>query len=573
MTNIWSPEEGGSSPSIIPTAVAKLISDLINSIITVGNSSKLESKTWEAPGPIGLEIANSGKFTTLSASTVNPALLVKDTGADAANIELVAKIFNFVFAEDYAAVGNGIADDYIPLQKAINAVSNRGGGTVFLTPGAIYKITAGLVAHAPVLLKSFVRGDISSNTNGGGSSTAKPTVLYAGTAGAIMFDLSPSTVGNVIWGGGAEGIEWNGGDLADYGVRLNNTKYAVFDGKVRQVRYAGVAVTSDSGSTTNFSMHNQIKVLEFIWGTADACKNANGLLLRGNGTNVPSTQQYIGYVAGLVYNGALVYTAETDNAHFGCIQASVQSGGTGCAWRVVNVGSQASNHCEATYVNGPIWVAAGVMGPKILTYVSEAGGITGTGTWNGELTDYVTGKIFKGHTYSLRKKVSLSPGDFIGDSGTSTIKLGLQWQTISFVNSGTGRVTAIIPPLYDIDAGVLEGIEVFIGTNGTSAGNYRMQVSCSTCALSTTSGVVTPESTLLNTVAAPSQYQISKYIFTFSSELSIASGDAILLAIDRLAADALDTNSDDSLLVGARVLFKGAGPNSGGSGTYAIPSW
>lgn len=502
----------------------------------------------------------------------------KQPDAGSTAMTVADKLAQTVYVEDFGADPTGTNDSYATIQAAINAVAARGGGVVKFRTGALYKISAGLFSRQPVLLKADVRGDISTNTNGGGSSTAKPTILYTGAAGAAMYTVSPAVVGNVVWGGGSDGIEWNGGDLAAYGVLLDNTKYALFDGKVRQVTFAGVALTSASGNVGNFSMKNHIRSLEFVWGTAVVCQNAHGLILGGNGTTVPATQQYIGDVSGLVYNGALVYIAETDNAQFQSVHASVQFPGTGCAVALQFAGSQPSSNNVFFYVAGEFKQQSGLYGNVIFQYVSEGGGIAmqngvGSSKWDGEVTDYVTGKRFKSHVYALRKKLDLRPGDFIGDTGTSSLKLGLQWSTLSFLSSGTGRVSAIIPPLYEINGGVIEGVEVFIGTNGTSSGNYRMQIACSTVTTASSSGVVTPEVSMLQTLAAPSQYQISKYTFTFSPELAIANGNVTLLAIDRLATDVLDTNTDDSIFIGARVLYRGTGPDSAGSGTYFIPEW
>jgi hypothetical protein len=534
----------------------------------------------------GTNIAASENFADLlkvdlaSTASGKGAAMIGFKQVETGSVPMTAndKLAQTVYVEDFGADPTGTNDSYAAIQNAINAVSARGGGVVKFRTGALYKISSGLVAHTPVLLKADVRGDISTNTNGGSYASAKPTILYTGAAGGAMYTLSPAVVGNVVWGGGADGIEWNGNDLAAYGVLLDNTKYALFDGKVRQVTFTGVALTSNSGSVGNFSMKNHVRSLEFVWGNAAACQNAHGLTLGGNGSTVPATQQYIGDVSGLVYNGSLVYISETDNAQFQSVHAAVQAPGTGCAVFLQFAGSQPSNNNVFFYVAGEFKQQSGLYGNVILQYVSEGGGITmqggvGSSKWDGEVTDYVTGKRFKSHVYALRKKLDLRPGDFVGDTGTSTLKLGLQWSTLSFLSSGTGRVSAVVPPLYDVNGGVIEGIEIFVGTNGTSAGNYRMQVVCSTVTTGSSSGVVTPEVLMLQTVAAPAQYQISKYTFTFTPELAIANGNVILLGIDRLAADALDTNSDDSIFIGARVLYRGTGPDSAGSGTYFIPEW
>jgi hypothetical protein len=377
-----------------------------------------------------------------------------------------------------------------------------------------------------------------------------------------------------VWGGGSVDIEWNGNDLAAVGVHLDNTKYAIFDGKVRQVTGTGVAVNSVSGSVTNFSMKNHIRSLEFVWGSAAACENANALALGGNTVNVPATQQLIGDVSGLVYNGALVYVAETDNAQFQSVHGSVQAGGTGCSVKLINAGAQPSHHNVFFYCVGPVKSDNGLIGNVFMNYNSEGGSfsqLAGTSSWDGELVDYVTGKRFTSHKYALRDKLSVSSGQFVGDINTVVSDFAFQWHSITLSGTTTQKAACVIPAPYRLEAGVIEGVEVIVGTNGTSAGNYRLALTCSTTVAA--GPVVTPEKTDTQTLAAGAQYTPTKYTFTFSPELAFANNDHIFLGLSRLGGDALDTNTDAAFILGARILYRSSGPTSSGSGTYSIPAW
>lgn len=456
---------------------------------------------------------------------------------------------------------------------AIAALPN--GGRIVIPQGAKIKLATQLIANQPVLLWSAVRGDNSNNTNGSGGSASQPIIQWAGIAGGYMYTVKPSVSGNVIWGGGSVGIEWDGNSIAATAVHLDNTKFAKFDGKVRNTTYAAVIVDSASGVAGNFSQQNEID-LEYVWGVSAACQNSHGLLLGGNGGTVPATQQRVGVVVGLVYNGALVKISESDNCVIDFLNCAVQSPGTGVALDIRNAGAQPSNHTLIKHMAGPILLDNGLMGTKILHYVSEGGGIkqlAGTSMWDGELVDYVNGKVYKSHTFKLLQKIHLPTASFHGDSGTTIGKYGLQWNTIQMPDSGDSSVACAMPAPYDMDAGKVTGIELFIGSNGTTGGNYNFEIRASSVTPETSGGpgVVTPNVSQVATVAAGAQYTPKKYTVTFTTPIAYKLGDSIFLQIIRHGQNAADTNTDACFFLGARVLYTGTGPSSAGSGTYTLP--
>jgi hypothetical protein len=496
------------------------------------------------------------------------------TGATARTVQ--AKNRDIVNVKDFGAVGNGVADDTAAIQAAINQVASLGGGEVVFNMGR-YLITAGLTARVGVLLNGIVRTDVSSNTNGSGTSAAKPSIVWGGAADGTMYRIYPQTVGDCVWGGGATNIEWDGGTLAAAGVWLDNTKYATFNGKVRNVRYAGVIVDSTSGSVSNFSMKNHIQSLEFVWGVAAACQPAIGLLLSGNGAvgTVPSTQQFIGDLAGLVYNGALVQIAATDNAQFQSVHGVVQSGGTGCSMKILNTGAQASSHTFVAYCVGPIQQDNGVIGTDLLDYNSEGGGISqlaGSSTWDGDLIDYVTGDRWLSHKWALRDKISVKNSEFVADAAMTTESFALQWNGRAYSATADQSAACVIPSPYWLNNGTVEGVELIVGTNGTSAGNYVIKADMS---VGTSSAIaVTPQRTQTQTLAAGAQYTPTTYTFNFAgTPQAFVKYNHIFLKFTRLGTNASDTNTDPLVLLGARIMYVATGPASAGSGTYYIPAW
>jgi hypothetical protein len=562
------------------TTLASLYSDNGVTALTNPTTSSATGRLqfYAADGRYDIVCSKSGYTTTTITDVLleDPAqgqdLYYLPAGTGAVSRTVQGKLQETVSVTDFGAVGNGVTDDAAAIQAAINYVVSAGGGRVYFNEG-VYLIGSALIATKGVVLDGKSRTDVSSNTNGGGVLTARPTIYWGGTAGGYMYTVRPATVGDCVWGGGSVDIEWNGGDSAAVAVHLNNTKYAVFDGKVRQVTFAGVLVNSQSGSVTNFSMKNHVRSLEFVYGVAAACQNAHGLSLGGNASTVPATQQYVGDVSGLVYNGALVNIAETDNAQFQSVHASVEAGGTGCAVNIVNAGAQAANNNVFVYVDGPIKLDNGLIGNAFLNYNSEAGGITqlaGSSAWDGDLTDYVTGRRFVSHKYELRKKISIPSASMAGDAQTGFADFGAQWRSITLLAAQPApTVHCFLPEDYDLADGTVEGVEITFGSNGTSAGNYRLTLNYINRTAG--NGFTTPQQTIAATVAAGAQYVATTYTFSFSQAFS--KGSLIGLKVTRSSGDALDTNSDDMHILGIRVLYKSTGPNSSGSGSYYIPAW
>ena len=456
------------------------------------------------------------------------------------------------------------------LQAAISYIVSLGGGIVEIPLEFQVSIDSPLTATRGVLLRAPCRSDYTTNTNGSGSGTAKrAAIFWAGTSNAgFMYTITPTTVGNVIWGGGSEGIEWIGNSLIAGGVHFDNTKFALFDGKAREFTYTGLQISSFSGTSGNFSQQNHIRRLEFVYGADSRTQAANGITVRGNTVSVPGTQQQFGIISGLVYDGYLLDIAENDNCQGSFITASASGAGGAIKYR--NLGFGPANSNVMNYACGKIDTASGCEN-RVLHYTSEAGGMTGSGSWDGDLQDYVTMRMFESHKYAMRKKINIGSSSFKGDGATSSLSFALQIPCVTLVDATSSVAGLSIPQDYDLANGVIEGVELYFGSNGTSGGNYRVACKLQTRAVGVSG--VTPEANYTQTFAAAAQYVIGSYTFTFAPEIAYAQGDMILLGIQRLGADALDTNTDAMCVLGARILYRSTGPDSAGSGTYTVPAW
>lgn len=99
------------------------------------NAATLGGATFAAPGSIGSGTPASGAFTSLSASTTNPAFTYTAGGTGAVARSYSSKLTDIVSVKDYGATGNGSTDDTNAEIAAINAVCAAGGGTVYYPPG------------------------------------------------------------------------------------------------------------------------------------------------------------------------------------------------------------------------------------------------------------------------------------------------------------------------------------------------------------------------------------------------------------------------------------------------------
>lgn len=517
---------------------------------------------WKTTGNT-IDISRSPSLTgsaTLSDPNGNELTLITMAGTRVAE----------VYVAQLGALGG--ADDGLPIAAAIKSMDLLGGGIVHLDRN-LYNTSIKWVANTGVLLKSPIRVDLGSNTNGNIDANTKTVVRWVGGSDTgTIFTIEPESTGQAIWGGGSENIEYDCNNLIARAVHLNTTKYSLFDGKVRNAISVGLLVSSIKGAAGIFSSNNDIRSLEYIWGTQPATQDSIGLLITGNGTDVPSTQQMVGRVTGLVYNGFLVQVEESDNCHFDVIHSVVQSGGTGGAIWFRDVGFGAANSNVVTYCVGRVHGETGLYGNTLVHYISEGGAITGEGMWDGELSDYVTGKRFKSHTYALRDKISITGSQFVSSSTdiADFADFAFQWATPQLAELGTNKLSCIIPNTYRFDNGVVEAIELIVGSNGTSMGNYLLETRLSTDV--TASGAVTPERSVIKTAPAGAQYTPKTITFDMT-DLPYSNGDHIFLTIERAGGDVADTNTDGMFILGARVLYKGTGPDSAGSGTYFIPEW
>jgi len=119
----------------------------------------------------GLHVGAEVKFTTTQqqgAGAVDSSQVTYDppfTDSVATNVE--AKLAQTVSVKDFGAVGDGVADDFLAINRATKYVADQGGGTVFYPPGT-YRITRA------IRLDNF---DVDTNTYNG---QTRENIVHAG---------------------------------------------------------------------------------------------------------------------------------------------------------------------------------------------------------------------------------------------------------------------------------------------------------------------------------------------------------------------------------------------------------
>lgn len=120
-------------------------------------------------------------------------------GAQAVLTTVQAKLREGVSAKDFGAVGDGIADDTLAIQAAINQLELAGIGGVVYLPTGQYKITANLVFSWPNMTSGYLLGRVVIRGDGAGLTQILDYRTSVGTGGALQFDFS-SYVGSAVDG-------------------------------------------------------------------------------------------------------------------------------------------------------------------------------------------------------------------------------------------------------------------------------------------------------------------------------------------------------------------------------------
>lgn len=135
-----------------------------------------------------------------SASSSGQAILYYDSGSNKLRVsENGGTYVNLVTSDellwfnvkDYGAIGNGVADDTVPIRNAINAASIIGGKIYIPPTGNYYRVTSAITLPANISLE----GDFSQN---GGFTNLGSVIVFQGSGTGFIMNGASISIKNLV---------------------------------------------------------------------------------------------------------------------------------------------------------------------------------------------------------------------------------------------------------------------------------------------------------------------------------------------------------------------------------------
>ncbi len=140
----------------------------------------------------------------------------------------VEKLNNIVNAQEFGAVGDGVADDTAAIQAAIDYVETLNGGIVLLDWGT-FKITSTLNMNASVAVQLIGQGGDNWHDAGTGANAATSISWYGAANGTMLNVSSPSGASNSRqMGPSVVDIRFLCRSIAGIGLLVNSVRNGTF---------------------------------------------------------------------------------------------------------------------------------------------------------------------------------------------------------------------------------------------------------------------------------------------------------------------------------------------------------
>jgi hypothetical protein len=222
------------------------------------------------------------------------------------------KMRDIVSVKDFGAVGDGVIDDTLAIQNAVNEAMKTGKQVIIEGPGPYcisstiqVKVTRNL---APTDTSPNSDIHFSDNTSAYILGLGTPTLKAIGSISAMMeiiFDTSDSDIGPFY--SQVEGIGFDGNSLATTGIKSNFTMHASFERNrfwnlVRGIEYTGYGVARIEANVFKCTYG-----IYLVNGGGDSLISANDFYSR---EGVNSSGVYLGYYSGNTRIFSNVFTNE-----------------------------------------------------------------------------------------------------------------------------------------------------------------------------------------------------------------------------------------------------------------------
>lgn len=283
------------------------------------------------------------------------AVLFVQAGTGAVSRTAQAKLRETISVRDFGAVGDGVFDDTLRIQAAIDYVESIGGGVVDLGYG-LYRITSTLQLDGGVAVGLTGRGGDGIHDGGTGAEAATRLVWYGAAGGTVINVSSPS---------GASNSRQFGPTLADFkiecrsvggiGLLVNSVRNGTFSRiTIISPTIAGVKTTTLGNANLAESSDIQRCVFDRISVRAiddAATRPAHGLWLTSHspvGSNANTSLNYFTQCDMQMWGGSGsgygLFIEDGDNNTFMNLRISRAGGTTVEAVRIVG-----NTNCDANH--------------------------------------------------------------------------------------------------------------------------------------------------------------------------------------------------------------------------------
>ena len=210
------------------------------------------------------------------------------SGVNAQSRTVQDKLRESVSVKDFGAVGNGIADDTLAIQAAINSLSS--GGILRLLNR--HAISSRINVTKPIYIEGVAQGNAFQPVQ----ASVTELIWTGGVSAGAMIRFGLYGTGVVpLWGGGMSRVMINGSGTCAHGLEVADASYGTYrDITVRGTTASGLHLITDGTKANHPSAWNSFyKCFMDMRVDLAASANAHGILIEAvNGVNAGVTLNY-----------------------------------------------------------------------------------------------------------------------------------------------------------------------------------------------------------------------------------------------------------------------------------------
>jgi hypothetical protein len=541
--------------------------EAVQEYVGVENSADTASLTYAINQLIGVPNGSNARFLQAGAGAV--LRTVQDRLRDTVSVK------------DFGATGDGVTDDTVAIQAAINYVQSvttaNGNATNcrLYIPRGSYVVSDTLTISTPIAVFGDGTGDIPTNNAPGTGRAMTQLIASAAMADKPMVRVIAAVSGDVLIQGEFTGIQLQGQGYPSYGFHGSSLSRWKLDVSEFRCRLAGMRLDDANATLSSF---NEIRNC-YIAGVDGSTAGSHGLWIIGTqGTSAGNPQQRIFMSFAETVNGDnLRFESDVDNAIVYYAGGAVTGTGRNLAL-IAGVAVPRINFF-LFWAGGAAFFDTNTFGNVIGATSSETTSITGSGQYHLQgIVDYINAGMWQTNRFLLSDELTFTPNDFNQSAlGAGSTVLNL----------------ASVLPCWTLDAAANEAIatarrvpkswrnaratRVIISYSFTGAPGVGTAVVFRThfnAGAQTSGAVVGVPTQTTQTVAVPSNTADRNFIanIAFASPITIPNDGILMLAIQRMGTDGADTAAGDVYIASVTLVMESLGPQSVGSGTLTIPS-